>query len=288
MPLFEDDMGLLFEYIAGAADETEFLYEEIFTRRSYLRRGVCVPLTGAPVIMYVGANIGLFSLAALRENANARVYAFEPAPAAFECLERNLSAVRSAQPATCTRVLLRDSASTCPLHWYPEAPAESTCHPREREGQRLRLAAVAKASEAEADSSSAAAVPASAAEVIQVSAMTLAAFLEREALDSIDLLKVDVEGDELRVLMGVGAQNWHRIRQVVVEVHDINGRLDACVRLLRRHGFKVHSEACLGGTEQGYAMVVPSTLRLFYIYAVRAERKRKRSDHYVRECGSDG
>ena len=271
MPLFEDDMGLLFEYPAGAAEETEFLYEEIFTRRSYLRHGVHVPTAGAPVILDVGANIGLFSLACLRQNSNARIYAFEPSPAAFECLERNLAAAAPRQPLCCTKVLVRDRTGVCAFHCYPDAPAESTCHPRERESQRLKLAAVAKGCEA-----GSAAKQASPAEIVRVSAMTLSAFLEREALDHVDLLKCDVEGDELRVLMGVGSQNWHRIRQVVVEVHDINGRLDACVRLLRRHGFKVLSEASLGGIEKGYEMVVPSTLRLHYVYAFRGQSNRKR------------
>ena len=41
------------------------------------------------------------------------------------------------------------------------------------------------------------------------------------------------------------------------------------VALLRRHGFRVTCAAQLGGTVRGYEMVVPATLRLFHVYAVR-------------------
>ena len=36
--------------------------------------------------------------------------------------------------------------------------------------------------------------------------------------EPIDLVKVDVEGDELEALRGIEAHDWPRIRQVVVEV----------------------------------------------------------------------
>uniref|UniRef100_A0A0D3L0V8 Methyltransferase FkbM domain-containing protein n=1 Tax=Emiliania huxleyi (strain CCMP1516) TaxID=280463 RepID=A0A0D3L0V8_EMIH1 len=61
--------------------------------------------------------------------------------------------------------------------------------------------------------------------------------LEELGVERVDLLKVDCEGDELAVLRGISARHWAAIRQVVAEVHDINGRLDRVVALLRRHGF---------------------------------------------------
>ena len=60
----DDALGITFEHCG--ADEAEFLYEEIFTRRAYLQGGVQFPLTNTPsepaVVVDVGANIGLFSL----------------------------------------------------------------------------------------------------------------------------------------------------------------------------------------------------------------------------------
>ena len=48
----------------------------------------------------------------------------------------------------------------------------------------------------------------------------------------IDLLKVDVEGSELRVLRGIDAGHWKRIRAVSLEVHNIGSRLQDVVSLL--------------------------------------------------------
>ena len=113
MPLLEDGYGLTFEFLPGTAAEAEFLYEEIFTRRSYLAHGVCVPSTGTPVVVDVGANIGLFSLQAMQENPSVRIFAIEPSPAAFATLERNLA---SNQLARASPVALRERAGEVTLH----------------------------------------------------------------------------------------------------------------------------------------------------------------------------
>ena len=57
----------------------------------------------------------------------------------------------------------------------------------------------------------------------------------------------------------------------MLEVHDTAGRLEQCCSLLRRRGFKVMAEAQEGGEVDGYAMVVPAALRLFYVYACRRD-----------------
>lgn len=66
----------------------------------------------------------------------------------------------------------------------------------------------------------------------------------------IDLLKVDVEKSELDVLRGIEPEHWPIIRQIVAEVHDIDGRLDTVVGLLRDRGFRTSVEATddLAGT----------------------------------------
>ena len=74
----------------------------------------------------------------------------------------------------------------------------------------------------------------------------------------------------------VGADDWPKVQQVAVEVHDVHGRLDACVALLRRHRFATTVVAQVTSTEKGYTMVVPPALKLFYVYGVRRGRKRHR------------
>jgi hypothetical protein len=96
------------------------------------------------------------------------------------------------------------------------------------------------------------------------------ALLREARLQRIDLLKVDGEGDELAVLRGMGSA-LRRVRQVVLEVHDINSRLWRTLCLLRRHGFRATAVPQRSGTVQGYRMVIPGELKLFYVYATRRE-----------------
>ena len=269
--LMTDDDGLTFEYLD--ADEAAFLYEEIFTRRSYLRHGVHIDKAGSPVILDAGANIGLFGLLCLRENPAARIFAVEPSPAAFGCLERNLGA--NSAGAACAQVLLREAPSAMghSLHCYPDAPGESTCNPVERRQQRSRLrdhvrrSAAAGTSPAAAGAEAAAAAAASTVTVVP--ATTVSHLLASWGLCAVDLLKIDVEGDELSVLRGIASSDWPRIRQVTCEVHDVHGRLARVLGLLRRHGMRATCELQRGGEVDGYVMVVPASLRLYYVYACR-------------------
>jgi 31-O-methyltransferase len=54
----------------------------------------------------------------------------------------------------------------------------------------------------------------------------------------VDLLKVNVERAELDVLRGVSKEDWPRVQQVSVQVHDIGGRVAAINELLNSVGFE--------------------------------------------------
>lgn len=69
--------------------------------------------------------------------------------------------------------------------------------------------------------------------------VTVSDVVDSHELDSIDLLKVDVERSELAVLKGVRREHWAMVRQVAMEVHDSAGgtkELEECRRLLRDVG----------------------------------------------------
>lgn len=52
----------------------------------------------------------------------------------------------------------------------------------------------------------------------------------------VDLLKIDVERAELAVLRGVQPEDWPRIRQVSMEVHDVDGQLQRVLDVLQTQG----------------------------------------------------
>jgi hypothetical protein len=96
---------------------------------------------------------------------------------------------------------------------------------------------------------------------IECEATTLSAALRQHAIESVDLVKVDVEGAEMDVLEGVADADWSRLRQMVIEVHDVDGRLDKIRTLLETKAFAVAVE------QEDWA-----TLRLRGLHNVYARR----------------
>eukprot|EP00900_Chrysochromulina_parva_P015331 jgi/Chrpa1/2379/Chrysochromulina_OHIO_Genome00017427-RA len=199
--LTDDARNLTFECLH--AEEAEFLFEEVFTRRSYCQSGVHVPKRGAPLVVDVGANIGLFSLFALTENPRATVIAVEPAPQLFAILERNLNHHFDTGAAECVRALMLDEPGVQTLYYYADAPGESTRNPFERSMQRKRLAtAMREGSRGGTESSAMGEEDVADGHPIAVEARTLSQVLDAASLSSalsastIALLKIDVEGDE--------------------------------------------------------------------------------------------
>jgi hypothetical protein len=58
----------------------------------------------------------------------------------------------------------------------------------------------------------------------------------------VDLLKVNVEKAELDVLGGIREEHWDRIPQLVVQVHDIEGRVDRVRADLHGRGYETALE----------------------------------------------
>ncbi len=71
---------------------------------------------------------------------------------------------------------------------------------------------------------------------------TASSVIRTAGISVIDLLKIDVEGAELDVMQGIEKDQWKIVRQVVAEVHDHEGRLQAVQDLLHRAGFDVTVE----------------------------------------------
>jgi hypothetical protein len=66
---------------------------------------------------------------------------------------------------------------------------------------------------------------------------TIAEVIKNHNLDRIDLMKIDCEGAEWDALMGIGDAHWGKIKSMVIEVHDEEGRLEQVKQLLNKHGF---------------------------------------------------
>jgi amino acid adenylation domain-containing protein/FkbM family methyltransferase len=232
--------------------ETEFLYQELFVQEHYLRHGIT--LEDGACIFDVGANIGLFSLFVSRACRDAQIFAFEPIPPVFRVLEANASLYGlRAKLFDCG---LSSHARTDTFTYYPHLSIISGQFAEAAEEREViksfLLSGVGPGGATAAD------VPLIdeliddrlSSESFECRLRTVSEVIAEYGVERIDLLKVDVEKGELDVLAGVADHDWQKIRQVVAEVHDIDGRLEYVKSVLTSRGFRlaVEQDRSLQGT----------------------------------------
>jgi FkbM family methyltransferase len=82
-----------------------------------------------------------------------------------------------------------------------------------------------------------------------VPGISLGQLLRDRAVESVDLLKIDVEGGEYAILEGTPTDVLSRIRNIVFEYHDIEGgwaMLESVKQRLLREGYALHLKKGLG------------------------------------------
>ena len=96
--------------------------------QSYFGNGV--QLKPGDTMFDVGANIGLFSLAAYHHcDRDLRIFAFEPVAAIFDLLQANCERNAGEPHVNVFRCGLSDRSGTADLAYYPRAPVLSTAYP---------------------------------------------------------------------------------------------------------------------------------------------------------------
>src|SRR6185369_9863932 len=222
-------------------NETDFLYEELFKDRSYLKHGIV--LDDGACVFDVGANIGLFSLFVGRECKGARIYAFEPIPPVFATLQANASLY--GLDAKLFECGLSDQAGSDRFTYYPHLSIVSSRFAELKAERDVVRSFLLKSNEnAELDSSMLDELlnERLTSETFPCQLRTISDVMREEEVERIDLLKIDVEKSELEVLRGIADRDWPRIKQIVVEVHDIGGRLAEVTNLLEERGFRIAIE----------------------------------------------
>ena len=242
-------------------NETDFLYREVFEDLSYLRHGVTIE-AGA-CVFDVGANIGLFSLFAARQAEGVRVFAFEPIPPVFELMRAN--ARLHHVDATLFQAGAAGEAGSATFHYYPRVSIFSGRF-ADATQERAVVTRFVQNQTATGDGVDQELFDDLLSERLQSTAVecplvTISDVIREHHLDRIDLLKVDVEKSETEVLRGIRDEDWPRIRQAIIEVHDSDGQLAQITDLLSRHGFSVivDQDTLLEGTP------------LYNVYARRAD-----------------
>jgi FkbM family methyltransferase len=212
----------------------------------YFRHGISLRDEGT--IIDVGANVGVFGVRVLQQTSQARLVALEPVPPIHDMLARNLEQFGAGRAEALCYGAARQAGSF-ELTYFPRAPAMSTAHPERwtEHPDELRKAVAGTLRNAQGRLRVARLLPAACsgwvarwltavAEPWTCALRPLGELIDAHVEGVISLLKVDCEGAELETLQSIWPEQWSRIAQVVVEVHDEEGRLDTVCALLTQHG----------------------------------------------------
>lgn len=188
-------------HVLKIADTASFLYtwKEIFVDEIY-RFSCSAPI---PVILDLGANIGLSVLYFKRLFPACRIYAYEPDPYIFEILQRNVTEFHLTDVALVNEAVAEFSGEL----GFKSDHADGGCIRPDGE--------------------------------VKVKAKDIRLLLER--FERIDFLKVDIEGAERMVIPAAG-QLLQRVENIFVEYHSRIGEaqlLAGVIETLESAGFRL-------------------------------------------------
>jgi len=205
----------------------------------YLEHGIS--LRDGDCVFDVGANIGFFLLQLNRVLAHGRVFCFEPIPEIFEVLQLNAGR-HNHLDCSLHNVGLSSSDGSATFTYFPRTSVASTMqqdttaefrrqsrrfilHEMQARGGLLGMAAKAAPEWCWYPVTEVVRRYFQRAQHVTCRLQSLSSFIDSHAVDRIDLLKIDTEGAEEKVLAGIDSRHWPLIRQAVVEVHSgIDGR----------------------------------------------------------------
>src|SRR5882672_1658110 len=229
--------------------ETDFFYQQIFVDQTNFKHGIS--LDDGACVFDVGANIGFFTMFVQQIRENVRVYAFEPVPAIFETLKTNTSLYGDSLGAGVKlfQCGLAEASKEVEFTFYPNSTSQSGRYADESDEREVLRSIITNVT---AEDSSAGAQARQyldalvesrvSGEKIVCRLRTLSEIIREEGIERIDLLKIDVEKSEADVLAGIAADDWQKIRQIVIEAHDVDGQLARLTQLLRDQGYQVIAE----------------------------------------------
>jgi FkbM family methyltransferase len=237
--------------------ETRGLIYEIFYQNAYLLD--ILTLNPGSIIIDVGANIGLFSLFALKRcNYDALIYSFEPIPISFECLKKNLAPFLNnarlynlgigdvIEDCTIEFTLFGDDLATAtykPMdkmisNYNPLLDYETLLNVSRFRNKRLYYQLkflpfirnhLVKRNFKNRTSE----------KKILCNLTSLGHFIKKNAINHIDFIKIDVEGAEFDVVKSIEPSQFPMIKQLCIEVHNINNRVMQLSSYLQEQGYLI-------------------------------------------------
>jgi 31-O-methyltransferase len=181
--------------------DTSYIYHEIFVSQIYYHPEMRMPRH--PVVMDVGANIGIYSIWAHRRYQPRAIYCYEPSPHTFAYLRDNTTRLIDGEITrvhTSNCAIASTAGRKLTLHQAPLISGLSTLLDRSKLDWVEELHA--------------------SGELVthDVVTSTVSAEIAANGIGDVDLLKIDVEGYFMEVLAGIGEADFPRIRNIVLEI----------------------------------------------------------------------
>jgi len=206
----------------------------------------------------------MFSVFANRLARDLRMLSFEPNPAAFACLQANAQSYGAG--VRCLPVGLSSENKSAELTFFQGLSLLSGFY-ADVDTEREMVKTYVMNQAAEQSENAVAEIDDLIDErlqsrVVTAQLRTLSSVIAEEGIERVDLLKINVEKSELDVLKGIAADDWRKIRQLVIEV-DQEANLEPITSLLDEHGYEfvVEQDPLLRNTA------------LCYVYAIRPSAK---------------
>lgn len=198
------------------------VFKEIFMADVYEIDTLVKELPSNPVVVDIGANAGFFDFILLSKSPKARVYAFEPMPANVQRLNDTIEKNSLIKE----QIKLYQMAVTGMEKEYLEIFAEDT------DDNQVVASVFSGFNKSNTKG-------------IRVPCISLETIFSTHQLDKIDVLKMDCEGSEYDIIYNTNPQLIQKIKQMVVEVHDIDKKennIQAFAAYLQNLGFKITYE----------------------------------------------
>jgi len=166
------------------------------------------------VIIDIGAGIGEFTIHALSENMECRVFGIEPFNESFAFLEKNLE-LNSMENILPLQAAVRSKPGKVEVDTFSGDPLQNRIIDRSNNSS-----------------------------VNSVPAITLMSILEDHHIERCGLLKMDCEGGEFDILLSLSPSDLSRFDNIVLEYHDslTTHTHEEIVKLLYSCSFKVDIE----------------------------------------------
>ena len=203
-------------------------------------------------VIDVGANIGMFGYKLSKLYKNLNLFAYEPIPDIFKVLLKNSKLSKNIN-YNVVQCGISDKNESKEIVYFPNSPAMSTFNPEMWDDKnQLLLAFEGSLKHSPKSWWWSKLIPklfypliikwfTSRSKRIVCDLKTISTIIQDSKIKSVDLIKIDCEGNELKALNGIDDEEWTIISQIIIEVHDIDNALNMAKEILKSKGFKLNT-----------------------------------------------